>query len=179
MKPFSRPLTRTERWLLALLGVLVLGLSFDMALRRLYLAPRQELRSEIAFGEATLRRHRLLQARAAEIVREYEALQATREQGARELRTQSTILLDLERFAHDKMRLLSLQPRPSVAEGQQTLHLSIEASSDLAGLGSFLQAAIGELGTRVTSLTLSSEAASAESAAIRSRIEMEVVYDGS
>jgi len=179
MKLLRRPLTRSERWLLVLLGALVLGWGFDVALRALYLAPRQELLGEIAVGEATLRRHRQLQARAAEIVREYEAMQATREQGTAPARTESTILLDVERFARDKMRLLSLQPRPTVVEGRPTLHLSIEASSDLVGLGAFLQAAIEELGTTVTSLTLSSEATGDDAAAIRSRIEMDVVYDGS
>ena len=179
MSLIRRPLTRTERLLLLFLGALILGLGSDAALRQLYFEPRQRLLQDIEAGEERLWRMRQLEARAAEIRRDYEALQVGRDEGAGGLESQSSILLEIEGYAREKVRLYSLQPRADVVGGRPTLHLRIEAGSDLAALGEFLETAIRELGTTVTALTLTPERANDGRGAIRSRIEMDVVYNGS
>lgn len=179
MRSRRRPLTRIERVLLAVLGCLITVWGVEASLTWLYLEPRNQLRAEVETLASNLHRTRRLEARAAEIQRQYEQLQAGGEEHAAPKRSESDILLEIEKLAREGVRLHSLQPRPGVVEGASTLHLSLEASSDLPALAAFLESAVGQLGAEVTALTLTPDATPEGASAIRSRIELDVVYDGS
>lgn len=174
-----RALTRRERLLLLVLGILVVGLGVEAGLRRYYLEPRHVLLREIEEAEALLHRMRQLEARAEEIRHAYQNL--TNSAGEKDQSSLSTsgLLLEIEKLARESVRLHSVQPHSGDTDGRPTLHLSIEASSDLVSLGRFLERMIGELGTRVTALTLTADATGTEPGNVRSRIELDVTTDGS
>ena len=179
MRIGGRTLTRVERVLVFVFGALVLGIGVDTALSELYLGPRDELRAQIAQAETALDRARRLEARAAEIQRAYEQLQTRQDPDAVVVHSESGVLLEIEKLARDRVRLLSLQPRAHEVDGRPMLHLSIEASGGLLGFGEFLRATIEGLGGAVSAFTLTPDAAGSDESTIRSRVELEVVYDGS